>query len=202
MPKAISSILLAGGKSYRMGKDKARLKLDGRLMVLQGIARKLLAISDEVIVVTDGRRYDDLNVRVKWVDDVYPGAGSLVGLYSGLKKASSDYALVVACDMPFLNLELLRYMIALPRDYDILAPRLGDNIEPLHAIYSRNCLPAIARLLEAGHKKIVDLPGKVRVRYLSQEVVERYDPEHRSFFNINTPDQLAEARAIIEESQG
>ena len=202
MPKAISSILLAGGKSSRMGKDKARLKLDGRLMVLQGIARKLLTISDEVIVATDGRRYKNLNVRVKWVDDVYPGAGSLVGLYSGLKEASSDYALVVACDMPFLNLELLRYMIALPRDYDILAPRLGDNIEPLHAIYSRNCLPAIARLLEAGHKKIVDLPEKVQVRYLSQEVVERYDPEHHSFFNINTPDQLEEARAIIEEGQG
>ena len=202
MPKAISSILLAGGKSSRMGKDKARLKLDGRLMVLQGIARKLLTISDEVIVATDGRRYKNLNVRVKWVDDVYPGAGSLVGLYSGLKEASSDYALVVACDMPFLNLELLRYMIALPRDYDILTPRLGDKIEPLHAIYSRNCLPAIARLLEAGHKKIVDLFSKVRVRYLSQEVVERYDPEHHSFFNINTPDQLAEARAIIEESQG
>jgi molybdopterin-guanine dinucleotide biosynthesis protein A len=202
MPKAISSILLAGGKSSRMGKDKARLKLDGRLMVLQCIARKLLTISDEVIVATDGRRYKNLNVRVKWVDDVYPGAGSLVGLYSGLKEASSDYALVVACDMPFLNLELLRYMIALPRDYDILIPRLGDKIEPLHAVYSRNCLPAIARLLEAGHKKIIDLPGKVRVRYLSQEVVERYDPEHRSFFNINTPDQLVEARAIIEESQG
>ncbi|MCJ7764097.1 MAG: molybdenum cofactor guanylyltransferase [Dehalococcoidales bacterium] len=202
MPKAISSILLAGGKSSRMGKDKARLKLDGRLMVLQGIARKLLTISDEVIVVTDGRRYKNLNVVVKWVDDVYPGAGSLVGLYSGLKEASSDYALVVACDMPFLNLEFLRYMIALPRDYDILAPRLGDNIEPLHAIYSQNCLPAIARLLEARNKKVVDLFGKVRVRYLSQEVIERYDPEHRSFFNINSPDELAEARAIIEESQG
>jgi len=202
MPNDITSIILAGGKSSRMGKDKAGLKLDGRLMILQSIARKLLTISDEVIVATDGRRYDDLIIRVKWVDDVYPGAGSLVGLYSGLKEASSDYALVVACDMPFLNLELLRYMIALPRDYDILAPRMGDKIEPLHAIYSRNCLTAIARLLEAGHKKIMDLYDEVRVRYISQEVIDKYDPEHRSFFNINTPDQLAEARAIIEESRG
>jgi len=202
MPNDITSIILAGGKSSRMGKDKAGLKLDGRLMILQSIARKLLTISDEVIVATDGRRYDDLNIRVKWVDDVYPGAGSLVGLYSGLKEASSDYALVVACDMPFLNLELLRYMIALPRDYDILAPRMGDKIEPLHTIYSRNCLTAIARLLEARHKKIMDLYDEVRVRYISQEVIDKYDPEHRSFFNINTPDQLAEARAIIEESRG
>ncbi len=202
MPKPISSILLAGGKSYRMGKDKARLKLGGGPMILQGIARKLLTISDEVIVATDGRRYKNLNVRVKWVDDVYPGAGSLVGLYSGLKEASSDYALVVACDMPFLNLELLRYMIALPRDYDILIPKIGDKIEPMHAIYSRRCLQPAERLLETGHLKIADMFPELRVRYLLQEVIEKYDPEHRSFFNINTPDQLEEARAIIEESQG
>ena len=133
MSKAISSILLAGGKSSRMGKDKARLKLDGRLMVLQGVARKLLTISDEVIVSTDGRRYKNLNVGVKWVDDVYPGVGCLGGIYSGLKEASSDYALVVACDMPFLNLELLRYMIALPRDYDILARRKETKQRTLQA---------------------------------------------------------------------
>lgn len=201
MPSAISSILLAGGKSSRMGEDKARLKLEGELIILQSIARKLLTISDEVIVATDGRRYDDLNVRVKWADDVYPGAGSLVGLYSGLREASSDYALVVACDMPFLNLDLLRYMIALPRDYDVLAPKIGTRIESLHAIYSKRCLQPIKRLLEAGHKKITDIFPEVRVSYLSPEVIERYDPEHRSFFNINSPEQLAEAKAIIE-SQG
>ncbi len=198
MPNAISSILLAGGKSSRMGKDKARLKLDGRLMILQSIARKLLTISDEVIVATDGRRYDNLNVRVKWVDDVYPGAGCLGGIYSGLREARSDYALVVACDMPFLNLNLLRYMIDLPRDYDILVPKIGTKIEPLHAIYSKRCLQPTKRLLEAGHKKIIDIFPEVQVRYLSQEVIERYDPKYRSFFNINSPEQLAEARAIIE----
>jgi molybdopterin-guanine dinucleotide biosynthesis protein A len=201
MPNVISSILLAGGKSSRMGKDKARLKLDGRLMILQSIAHKLLTISDEVIVATDGRRYEGLDVEVKWVDDVYPGAGSLVGLYSGLKEASSGYALVVACDMPFINIDLLRYMIALPRDYDILAPKIGSEIEPLHAIYSRDCLPKIEKLLEAGRKKIIELFSEVRVRYLTKEEVEKYDPEHRSFFNINSPDQLAEAKAITEKSQ-
>jgi len=202
MPSAISSILLAGGKSSRMGKDKARLRLDGRLMILQSIARKLLTISDEVIIATDGRRYEDLDAGVKWVDDVYPGAGSLVGLYSGLREAKSDYALVVACDMPFLNLDLLHCMIALPRDYDILAPKIDTRAEPLHAIYSKNCLEPARKLLEAGHKKITDVFPEVRVRYLSPEVIERYDPKHRSFFNINSPNQLAEARAIIKKSQG
>jgi len=185
-----------------MGREKARLKLDGGLTMLESIARKLSAVSDEVIVATDGRRYDDLGVGVKWAVDVRPGAGSLMGLYSGLREARHDYALVVACDMPFLNLDLLRYMIALPRDYEILAPRVGDKIEPLHAIYSRGCLPAIARLLEAGHLKIIDLFGEVLVRYLPEEAFEKYDPEHRSFFNINSPGELAQARAIIKKRQG
>lgn len=199
MSSPISSILLAGGRSSRLGTDKARIKLDGRLMMLQGIAEKLLAVSDEVIIATDGRRYDKLRVKVKWVEDVYPGAGSLVGLYSGLREASSDYALVVACDMPFLNLDLLRYMIALPRDYDVLIPKLGDKIEPLHAIYSKKCLPPIERSLKAGHLKIVDFLGEVLVRYLPKEVIESYDPEHRSFFNINSLEQLREAKSIIKE---
>jgi len=201
MTKDISSILLAGGKSSRMGKDKARLKLDGRMMILQSVANKLLTISDEIIVATDGRRYEDLNVSVKWVDDVYPLAGSLVGLYSGLRATGSDYALVVACDMPFLNLDLLRHMIALPRDYDILIPQIGDKLEPLHAIYSKKCLEPAKRLLEAGHLRIIDMFPEVRVSYLPQEIIEKYDPEHRSFFNINSPDQMAEAKAIVEDSQ-
>jgi molybdopterin-guanine dinucleotide biosynthesis protein A len=202
MPDAISSILLAGGKSSRMGKDKAKLKLDGGLMVLQSIAGKLLMISDEVIVATDGRRYEGLDAGVRWVDDVYPGAGSLVGLYSGLREARSDYALVVACDMPFLNLDLLRYMISLPRGYDALAPKIDDKIETLHAIYSKSCLPLIERMLEAGHKAIIDIFPRVQAVYLSREIIERYDPGCRSLFNINSPEQLAEARAIIDEEKG
>jgi molybdopterin-guanine dinucleotide biosynthesis protein A len=199
MPKPVSIILLAGGKSSRMGRDKARLKVDGGLEMLQAIARKLSAISDEVIVATDGRKYDDIGVPVKWVEDIRPGAGSLMGLYSGLREASRGYALVVACDMPFLNLDLLRYMMNLPRDYLILAPRLGDKTETLHTIYSRKVLPEIARLLEAGHLKITDLFSKVPVCYIPEEAINRYDPEHLSFFNINSPCQLEEARKMLEK---
>ncbi len=193
----VSSILLAGGRSSRLGIDKARIKLDGRFMIVQSIAAKLLTVSDEVIVATDGRRYNNLEVKVKWVKDVYPGAGSLVGLYSGLRAARSSHALVVACDMPFLDLDLIRYMIDLPRDYDVLIPKLGENIEPLHAIYSRKCLQPIERSLKAGHLKIIDFFDEVLVRYLSEEVIDRYDPGHWSFFNINSPDQLREAKTII-----
>lgn len=200
MSTAVSSIILAGGKSSRLGKDKAMLKLDGKCMMLWSIACKLATISNEVIIATDGRRYQDLDdIKVRWAADVYPGAGSLVGLYSGLKEARSNFALVVACDMPFVNLELLRYMISLPRDYAILLPKIGSGVEPLHAIYSKECLPHIENLLEMGHKKIRDLYPRVRIRYLSEEEIDKYDPWHRSFFNINTPQELAEAQELMRQ---
>jgi len=198
MTDEISAILLAGGRSRRMGRDKAGLKLDGQLTLLRSIADKLKAISHQVIVSTDGRRYEGLDDDIIWADDVYPGGGSLVGLYSGLRVAERDYALVVACDMPFINADLLRYMIARPRDYDILAPKTGDKIEPLHAIYAKRCLPAIEKLLAAGRKKIIELYAEVKVRYLTPEEIDRYDPRHRAFFNVNTPEELQEAKAIIE----
>lgn len=200
MSSPISSILLAGGKSSRLGTDKGRIKLDARFAMVQSAAEKLLAVSDEVIVVTDGRRYGHL--RVKWVTDVYPGAGPLGGLYSGLLAAKSSHALVVACDMPFLNLALLRYMISLPRDYDVLIPKMGHKLEPLHAIYSRKCLQPIERLLKAGRFKIIDFFDQVMVRHLTEEEIERYDPDHRSFFNINTPAQLREAKTMIKRGFG
>ncbi len=200
MLSPISSIVLAGGKSSRLGTDKARIKLDARFAMVQSAAEKLLTVSDEVVVVTDGRRYGHL--RVKWVSDVYPGTGPLGGLYSGLLAAKSTHALVVACDMPFLNLALLRYMISLPRDYDVLIPKLGHKLEPLHTIYSRNCLQPIERLLKAGRFKIIDFFDQVIVHYLTEEEIEQYDPDHRSFFNINTPDQLREAKTMIKRGFG
>ena len=199
MPEAISAILLAGGKSSRMGTDKARLKLCGSQEMLQGIARKLSLLSEDVIVSTDGRKYEDIGVPVKWARDVKPGAGSLMGLYSGLKEARCPYALAVACDMPFLNIELLRYMISLPRDYSVMALRVDGKPEPLHAIYSKGCLPHMAGLLEAGHLKIHELFDTVAVRFLSAEEVDKFDPHHLSFFNINSPGQLEEAKKFISQ---
>ncbi len=197
MPEPVSAILLAGGKSSRMGRDKARLKLGGDKEMLQVIAGKLFQLSDDIVVSTDGRRYEDIGIPVRWAKDIKPGAGSFMGLYSGLKEAKYKYALVVACDMPFLNPDLLRYMIGLPRDYCILAPKVEEKIETLHAIYSKDCLPRMAELLEAGHLRINDLFSIVPVRYLSLEELDRFDPEHRSFFNVNSPGQLEEAQKII-----
>jgi molybdopterin-guanine dinucleotide biosynthesis protein A len=197
MSKDISAILLAGGKSSRLGTDKAKVKLDGESVMIQTIAEKLSLISDDIVVSTNGRRYEDITVPVRWATDVTPGAGSLMGLYSGLLAVKHDYAIAVACDMPFINIELLKYMMSLPRDYDALLPRIGDNTEQLHSIYSKSCLPKMEKFLDSGRLKITAFIDEINVKYIPEEIIDRYDPQHLSFFNVNTAEQLKQAQDIL-----
>jgi molybdopterin-guanine dinucleotide biosynthesis protein A len=192
MAESISGIVLAGGKSSRMGWDKTQIRLESGLSLVEQAVSRLAEVADEVIVVTAGARGDLPNVR--WASDLHEGAGPLGGIYTGLLACAWSHALVVACDMPFLSGDLLRYMVSLPRDYDVLLPSLSRGVEPLHAVYGKACLEPARALLEAGRYSILDLYGLVRTKYLSEDEVSRHDPEGRSFFNINTPDQLRQAR--------
>ena len=140
-------------------------------------------------------RYSHLQARL--VGDVYPGTGALGGIYSGLKAARAEYSLVAACDMPFLDLRLLRYMMLLSPGQDAVIPRVGELTEPLHAIYSRRCLLPIERVLSAGGLRIMDFFGDVRVRYVEQREIDLFDPQHLSFFNINTYADLERARDLV-----
>lgn len=194
MREPISGIVLAGGKSRRMGQDKTRIQLDSGLSLLEQAVLKVAQVTDEVIVVTAGSQVSLPDVC--WVSDVYPGAGPLGGIYTGLLACTWSHALVVACDMPFLNLDLLRYMVNLPREYDVLLPSLARGVEPLHAVYGKGCLEPARDLLEAGEYCILDLYERVRVRYLSPMELAPYDPDGTSFFNVNTPDQLRQARLM------
>lgn len=196
MTKQVSAIVLAGGKSSRMGTDKASIRLDSGLTLLQSTVDKLATVADEIIVVTDGRSYPGITTRVKWIKDVLPGAGSLVGLYSGLREAGSKYAFAVACDMPFLNTGLIKYMLSLPHDYDILVPRTGHLYEPLHAVYSRSCLQPMEKMIGAGQMKIQDLFDRVAVRHIGEETIRLFDPLRKALLNVNSPDQLNHAREI------
>jgi molybdopterin-guanine dinucleotide biosynthesis protein A len=196
---AISGTILAGGRSTRLGRDKAFLRLDGSTLI-ERIVDTVAQVSEEVtIVVNDIDAYEGLDARV--VTDVYPGKGALGGIFSGLRAASAQHALVVACDMPFLNISLLRYMRELSQEYDIVIPRLGILTEPLHAIYSRVCLPAIERQLRAENLRIANFFAEFRVRYVGREEIEAFDPEHLSFFNINNQSDLARAREIWHREQ-
>jgi molybdopterin-guanine dinucleotide biosynthesis protein A len=175
-----TGVVLAGGRSTRLGQDKALLRLaGGQTLVGTAVATLHPLVAEVVVVASDGQRLGDLPARI--VPDVYPDGGALGGIYSGLLAAQHDHALVVACDMPFLSPALLRHLLALPRDYDVLLPRLaGGLLEPLHAIYSRACLDTIERQLAAKRYRVVGFLDRVRVRYVDEPELRRFDPELRS----------------------
>jgi len=194
----ISCIVLAGGEGKRLGIDKAFLEIGGRVLI-EDILEKMARIGDEVIIVTSSpQRYDHLEARL--VGDVYPGKGSLGGIYSGIKAAHNQHSLVVACDMPFLDLRLLRYMILLSPGQDAVIPRIGEFTEPLHAIYSKQCLQSIERVLAGGSRRIIEFFPEVRVRYIEEQEIKLFDPQCLSFFNINTPGDLEKARGLARRN--
>jgi molybdopterin-guanine dinucleotide biosynthesis protein A len=161
-------------------------------------AQKLAALSDDLIVVANRvATYEPLRLPARLLRDERPGEGSLMGIYSGLKAARFSHALVVACDMPFLSLPLLRHMATLADGYDVVIPRLGGKSEPLHAIYGNACLPAMSRLLDSGGRQIIAFFPEVRVRYVEEPEVDVLDPLHLSFLNVNTPEDWDRVQQLL-----
>ncbi len=201
----LSAGVLAGGMSRRMGTDKALLPLrPGDPPLAQVVLRTAGAIADDLFVVASGRpEYAAFGVPV--VPDRYAEAGTLGGIATALAAARHDRCLIVACDMPFLSLPLLRWMSEQPGDYDVLVPRVpgesrqGPDLvyQTLHAIYSRDCLPAIERRLAEGQRKVIGFFDDVRVRVVDLDTIRSLDPDLRSFFNANTPAAVEEARALL-----
>ncbi len=197
----INCIILAGGKSTRFGHDKV-LERIGNTSLLEQVISHVDPICQDIIVVTaKGRTFAQLANRpkIKVTNDIYPGQGSLGGIYTGLMKSLSFYNLVVAADMPFLNESLLRYMIKVADGYDFILPRINNMNEPLHAIYSRNCIAPIKSILERGEKVIIELFDYVKVRFVEAKEIDRFDPKHLSFFNINTLADMERALKILGE---
>ncbi len=188
----ISCIVLAGGKSKRLGRNKVTEIVGGKTL-LEWVISCLAYFESEIVVVTARERALPKPVdypRLKVVADIYPDKGSLGGIYSGLMNSSSFLNLVVACDMPFLNRKLLAYMIQIAHGYDLVVPRSVDSIEPLHAVYSRDCIAPMEKLIKQDDLQILKLFPLVKMRYVEEEEIDRFDPEHLSFFNINTEDDL------------
>lgn len=193
---AMTSIVLAGGKGKRLG-DKLSKTIGGRSL-LQRVIDSLGLLSEEILVVI-AQGQSQPAVAIKAVVDLYPGGGALGGIYTGLVTSRSLSSLVTAGDMPFLNPFLLRYLIQLSPGFDVVIPRIGGKLEPLHAIYSKNCLAPIQQRIEQGDLKIGGFLEQVRVRYVEEAEIDKVDPKHLSFFNINTLADLRRARAMWKE---
>ena len=196
----MNSIILAGGKRRRLGTDKTVVAFGGKRLT-EIVLEAVSVVADDVVIVTNSPQLFS-GLPARFTQDVQVGAGPLGGILSGLLVSEQLYNLVVACDMPFLNVELLRYMSSQTEGYDVVIPRLEGWLEPLHAIYSKACIEPIRALLDQGNFKILEFLGEVRVRYIEQEEIERFDPLHLSFLNINTPEDLQRARDELERRQG
>jgi molybdopterin-guanine dinucleotide biosynthesis protein A len=133
------------------------------------------------------------------VIDIYPDKAALGGLYTGLSYSNNDYSIIVACDMPFLNPDLLEYMIGISTGYDAVIPKIGNFVEPLHGIYSRNCIITAEKLIKENKLSVRKLVGLLNTRYILPEEIETYDPELTSFFNINSELELQKAKRIIKK---
>ncbi len=192
MAVSVSAAIVAGGRSRRMGRDKAWIAFDGRPLVAR-VADVLGSVADEVLVVANDARFETLGLRV--VPDRYPSGGALGGIATGVGAATSDVVLVAACDMPFLRPDMWRLLLDRSGDADVVIPRVGAEYETLHALYTTACLRPMERALEGGRLRVVSFFDDVRLRTIEEDELRMVDPELRCFTNVNTPEELATALA-------
>jgi len=189
-----TGILLAGGKSSRMKKNKAFLELGGKPLVERSLT-VLQAVFTEVLISSNKPElYAGYEVPV--ILDEILGRGPLEGLYQGLKAATYDEVFFVACDMPFLRGELIRFLSFWIPAYDVVVPRLQSGLHPLHAFYHRSCLPLIKNNLEAGRLKIIDFYPSCSVRYVDETELQNFHNLSQVFCNVNTPEDWS---AVLKE---
>lgn len=192
----VTGILLAGGKSRRMGEDKRFLSVGESTLFERSLAA-LLSIFHNVCVVI-AQDSPPLQADVPVFRDLVPNSGSLGGLYTGLREAHTDYVFVAACDMPFLNPEAVRHLVSLKDQADIVMVRLESGLQPTHALYSRRCLPIIEEMVRIHQVKLQHLAAhpSLHVRLVAESELREIDPDGWSFLNINTPADLEAARKM------
>ena len=200
---SITGIILAGGKSSRMKHEKAFLKLGAKTIIEELISRLKKKFSKFIIIANDTRKYmkfgtstspianpeSNRRIGIEVISDILPEKGPLGGIYTALVKSDTFYNFVFACDMPFINQNLIRYMLKECRGYDITIADYNGRLQPLCAIYSKNCIEPIKKQLEKNNLKIRDFFDYVKVRKISKEEIAKFDSDGFSFSNINTPEE-------------
>lgn len=189
------AIILAGGKNIRMGTEKAFLRIEQKTIIRYILDELQKEFHDILIVSKEETCFEETGVRV--ITDIYPGCGPLGGLHAGLTYSLKYYNLVVACDLPFINEKLARILVEEARGEDVLVPQKNDeHLQPLCAVYSKNCIKAIEESLNAGNRKVTGFYSKVKVKYINEDKLSRLVGRSNLFFNVNTPEELALARRI------
>ena len=188
-----SVVIQAGGQSTRMGQDKGLLQF-GNYKMVEYILHQVSGMGEKNFIVSNQPdKYLEYGLPV--YSDIYPNIGALGGFHTIFSFLEREYAVVLACDMPFINLDLLIHLLSLSRDYDIVVPRLNHNkfVKPFRGVYSKRCLPAVEKAFGEGHRRVISFFDDVSVRYVEKDEIHIYDPDERSFINVNTPEDLQQA---------
>jgi len=198
---SLTAIILAGGKSSRIGSDKNKsmLRLNGKHLIDIVRSKLKCVVGDNIIIAGPPESY--LSYK-QVIPDLFFQKGPLVGIYSGLRASPSQYNLVVGCDMPFLEVKLLKYMTENIYSNDIVIPRYGDGyIEPLCAIYSKRCLETIERNLAEHIFSVRAIFPHLKVKFIEEEEIKKFDPKFYSFFNLNFKHDFRKAEEIIKKKE-
>ncbi len=184
----VAGVILAGGKSLRFGQNKAFVAVEG-VPLIERVVNVLGSVFHRVVLVTntpDAYRH----LRLPMFEDLVKGLGPLGGIFTGLSAIDEEAGFFVACDMPFLSPALIQYMSRIRGTFHVVVPRIRGDIEPLHALYSRECLPAMRKFIHAGEYQVFRFFQEAAVRYVEENEIRSLDPDLRSFININRPQDL------------
>lgn len=195
----VTGVLLAGGKSRRMGADKRFLTV-GERPLLERSCNVLSRIFERVCIVI-AQDSPPLEAPIQVLRDLIPSCGSLGGMYTGLQQAATPYIFLAACDMPFIHEGLVQYMVGQKDAVDIVLAYWNGRPQPAHAVYNQNCQSVVEELIRSGDLKLQRLLATptLRVRLVTEDEVREVDPDGRSFLNVNTPADLVRARALCGE---
>lgn len=197
MENEVTGVLLAGGKSRRMGEDKRYLVVGDETLLERGLG-VLRSVFQEVLVVI-AQDSSPVGIDARVVRDLVPECGSLGGLYTGLMRATTPCIFVVACDMPFLDRAVIAQFTSRSATADIVMAKLAARLHPMHALYGKRCLPLLEQMIQARQLKIQELVShaSLRVQYVTEMDLLAIDPSGRSFQNVNTPADLEAARSLL-----
>ncbi len=186
----ISGVILAGGKSSRYGSNKALVEFHG-IPLIKRVVGVMQSLFKYIILITNNPdEYEFLRLPMR--KDLIEGLGPIGGVFTGLTAIPSEAGVFVACDMPYLNRGLIRYIVETRGSADIVVPRVDDKMEPLTALYSKVCLQPVKSLIQSQKYKLSELFDRVSVRYIEESEIRHFDPELKSFLNLNQPRELRE----------
>jgi molybdenum cofactor guanylyltransferase len=197
--KSASAIILAGGRSARMGQPKATLRLGGITLIERTVIELARAFDDVVVVAAPESAANELPAlgAVTIVHDENAYRGPVGALARGLRAASHELAFACSCDLPMLHSEVASWLLSLIGERDDAAiPRVGERLQPLHAAYRRRCAGALDAMLARGEHRLSTVADAVNARIVSEDEYRRADPDALSCFNINTPEDYARAKTL------